>query len=97
MKWQKVLRDAANLLRTGKWTRGAVGRDKWGHPVDVRSPNACKFCFIGAVCKVGGMPQWGDITTKFYAKYNTYPVGWNDSVAKNKEEVIQRMEELANG
>lgn len=26
MKWQKVLRDAANLLRTGKWTRGAVGR-----------------------------------------------------------------------
>lgn len=49
---KQILIDAADLLERVGWCQGvlAIGTDNM--PADPESPNACKFCMIGAIERV---------------------------------------------
>ncbi len=46
-----VLRKARALVAKG-WTRFHFARNKYGHPVNVYGPAACRFCAAGSIVRV---------------------------------------------
>ena len=81
----KKARKVHGVISKG-WTKGTEARDKWGHPVEVHSKSAVKFCLNGAIwkCAASGLlphvSAWvrnGDI------------IGFNDDPTTVKEDVLR--------
>ena len=48
-KTQEILVRAADIIEDYGWTRGAFARDPNGDKVPETSPDACRFCALGAI------------------------------------------------
>lgn len=84
----KILKDARKLISTpDKWTRGTYARDDGNAKVDVHSPQAVRFCAVGALRRAsfnlhdfGDHSRAKDILTNITVKRaKTGIVGYNDS------------------
>jgi hypothetical protein len=53
MKPSEAIRAARAIIApTEQWAIGWVAYDQHGNRVDHRSPDACRWCAIGALCKI---------------------------------------------
>lgn len=89
MKVQDILTDES------KWTQGYYARDKDNHLVSVDSPNACKFCLIGAMLKAYPEAAEKDaVETTTFRKLGSGVANWNDAPERTFAEVRALIEEL---
>lgn len=86
----EMLDRAADLFDQGqRWTQGSALDPSGG------------ICLQRAVVKASGQDTWADSTESveafgFMSKHlDMLPFRWNDMVAKNKQEVIDKLREMA--
>ncbi len=85
-QWRQDLLSAADLIRKYGWRRGSYGTIDTG------------YCTLGALRVVTGHLDT-EASRKFREalRPTRYIPVWNDRVAKSKEEVIAKLEEVAQG
>jgi len=87
-----------------KWTVGSYARDGADREVPINSPDACKFCLIGALYKGFGYSYAPDIHDKldFRIAWNALSdvtecegqklAPWNDALGRDHSEVIEAID-----
>ena len=53
-RWRRLLRKAANVLKTHGWNRVLKAKNSCGHHVDPLDPDANSFCLVGALLRANG-------------------------------------------
>lgn len=97
-----ILDKATEILRRG-WCKGYMARDEYGHAVEIESPYARSFCFFGALHRASlelGYPtnphsSYCDLVKTIH-ELEPEMVGFNDSLAHNVEEVVNKIREFKN-
>lgn len=96
MTTSEVLLKAAKLIRRG-WTQNSPARNADGEPCGPRDKEAVCWCATGAIQKICGGPEDG-----WEARYALRQVigkdsieDWNDTYARDEEEVAKMFEEAA--
>lgn len=88
----QVLKGARELLSDeSKWAKGFFAFDKDGERCGACSPEACKFCLIGAMRKVAGRDT--SVTVNCLTEIYNYlghnlAADWNDDADRKHSEVI---------
>jgi hypothetical protein len=83
----KVWRRAAELVDQG-WCQGSMARDQYGDNIDVLSPRAVQWCYMGAVAKAVH-EQIGSYVLSPLAM--TLRTVWNDDDGRTAEQVSRRL------
>lgn len=93
MKSRELILAAADLIeQPGCWTQEVLARDKKGDPINPTSPQAVRWCAIGAIRKIGGddelaialaISRLRDIAT------------WNDQPERSAAQVAARLRSIA--
>lgn len=91
MKASDVLRGAAELLVTKGWCRGAAARDALGNHVMVDSPEARRFCALGAICRAEG-PRDSSADMTLSIVLGGYITDWNDRLDRKQGDVVAAMD-----
>lgn len=97
---------ATALLVPGVWIRGNMARDAIGNSVRTRSPEACRFCAVGAIeaaatelhtnafdalVEIENLIRQGESS----GNPSRYVVRWNDNPQRTAEQVASKMLEAA--
>lgn len=99
MSTREVLVRAAALLREKGWTQGFSARDKAGFGLQSTSPDATRFCAVGAMFRVcRGHESFFEAVRELARDIGrdspdstTAVMGWNDNPYQSADGVIQAM------
>lgn len=98
---RRLLTRARTLVRKG-WTQGSTSRNKYGHDVRVRNPNAVRFCAVGALSRALGKGGDAELLRDAWHALGTairgdsyggrwgesVVIGFNDSPGRTQREVV---------
>lgn len=98
---RQILTCAADLIAAGKWTQGAEARNEWGRPlVSAHSPDAARFCAIGAIRRcagnvsIGGAIDLAHLHLPRYWRHRSL-VSFNDSGRRTAAQVAAVLRKAA--
>ena len=99
---QEILERAAYIIESNGWTRGAYGRKLNGESVPATSPDACRFCAIGAI-RLAAFELLGKTSQRMAREsvgvlHETIcadVADWNDNHAPSGYYVVAKMREAA--
>ena len=99
----EVFKTAKALIEKG-WTKGCLARDKNDVQVDTVSPEACKFCLLGALFRASNQ-DWATYNKAMCSIYRIMPTGllvpggtmtdFNDQ--RTKEDVLYLLDTVIYG
>ena len=87
------------LEKPDSWTQVFFARDKNGEDVDLDSPQACKWCLMGAINRCYKYCETREkVTTQIFEYFNSKGIfsvtKWNDAPERKHEEVVGVLKEL---
>lgn len=96
----QVLRNAADLLDApGRWTQGNYAVNATGEGVDYDGDEACSFCVMGAIARVGKGHPFDVLRKVDNALRERTPdrriALWNDDPKRKQSEVVALLRQVA--
>lgn len=95
-----VLERAADLIEPeGRWTQGALYRDRDGNPAGAMISNPICWCAVGAVIHVGGGLCELELAEADLAETSPGALrplsSWNDAPERTQAEVVAKLRQAA--
>jgi hypothetical protein len=95
---KQTLRRAKALIKKG-WCKGSFARDKNGMGVPFNSPQAVKFCMLGAVYRAAGSSSNNLATDLYHILCKVMPNTvsyFNDKFGRKKSQILAKFDQAIN-